>query len=379
VKGIQDVNPNPMAAKRKSSKRRKVTSNFNPGTPHYCTLVELPQRSFAHTVSAARASMILVSDRKWVNGTKLKYYFFKGNDGAPASWKGTPAQIQVINKAFAAWKNLGIGLEFEQVITKEDAHIRIGFLRGDGAWSYVGRDVIDVASSPSERTMNFGWDISSDIDTAIHEIGHTLGAPHEHQNPNAGIIWDDEAVYTALAKPPNNWSRATTYHNIIRKLPVNEVEGSSHDPDSVMHYPFEPGLIKEPAAFRSGIFPAGGLSAKDKEFVKKFYPPLTKKDYVTLTLSKSYELNINPGEQRNFLFTPTRSGKYTIQTFGTMDTVMVLFEKTGSEEIYLSGDDDSGTDFNSKINSRLIKGREYVIRVRLFYAGSEGSGSLMVH
>ena len=53
--------------------------------------------------------------------------------------------------------------------------------------------------------MNFGWDLTQpgEIDTAIHEIGHTLGFPHEHQNPHAGIVWDEEAVYAALAQPPN--------------------------------------------------------------------------------------------------------------------------------------------------------------------------------
>lgn len=58
---------------------------------------------------------------------------------------------------------------------------------------------------------------------------------------------------------------------------------------------------------------------------------------------------------------------------------MVLFEKTPTEEIYLSGDDDSGTDSNSKITMRLIKGREYIIRVRLYYKETEGAGSLMIY
>jgi len=366
-----------MSKKTSSSKKPKSLSYKGPH-PSYCRLVEIPARTFAPEVSTARARMILVSDRKWVNGTKLRYYFFKGNDGSPASWAGDTAQKKAVKDAFAAWKNLGIGLEFEEIKEKDDAEIRIGFLQGDGAWSYVGRDVIDIANSPDERTMNFGWNISNDIDTPIHEIGHTLGAPHEHQNPNAGIVWDEEAVYAALAQPPNSWSRETTFHNIIRKLPVNEVEGSNHDPDSVMHYPFEAGLIKEPPQFRGGINPAGGLSAKDKEFVKKFYPPLGAKDYTEVSVSQSQPLDIKPGQQRNFVFKPKRSRKYKIETFGKMDTVMVLFEKEGQEEIYLSGDDDSGTDFNSKIHMRLIKKREYIIRVRMYYSESEGSGSLMV-
>ncbi|GAB3163002.1 hypothetical protein GCM10027291_01810 [Telluribacter humicola] len=310
----------------------------------------------------------------------MKYYFFNGPaDGSPTTWKGGDAQQNVVRRAFEIWKSQGIGLEFEETTDRNEAEIRIGFLRGDGSWSYVGRDVIDLVPSPNERTMNFGWDISNELDTALHEIGHTLGAPHEHQNPFAGIVWDEEAVYAALAAPPNNWSRETTYHNIIRKLLVAEVEGSTHDPNSVMHYPFGPGLIIEPIVYRDGIRPAGGLSAKDKEFVKTFYPPLTQNDYIELKLAKSEVLNIGAGEQRNFVFKPTISRRYKIETFGTMDTVMVLFEKSNGEELYLAGDDDSGTNFNSRLHTRLLKGREYIIRLRLYYAESAGSGSLMIY
>lgn len=347
---------------------------------HYCSMIKIPPREFAPEVSAEKARMIRLIQKKWVNGTVLKYYFFKGgDDGSPTSWKGTPAEVNVVKQAFKSWKELGIGLEFQESNDKGDAQIRIGFLRDGSSWSYVGRDIIDIASSPDERTMNFGWNISNDIDTAIHEIGHTIGMPHEHQNPFAGIVWNEDAVYAALSAPPNNWDRETTFYNIIRKLPADEVEGSTHDPDSVMHYPFDAGLILEPAQFSNGITPAGGISAKDKEFVKKFYPLLTPADTKNLNISQSQLINIKAGEQKNFVFKPPRSKKYIIETFGEMDMVMVLFEKTTNEEIYLAGDDDSGTDYNAKIEMRLIKGREYIIRVRLFYSGEEGSGSIMVH
>lgn len=307
----------------------------------------------------------------------MKYYFFKGDaDGSPSSWKGSTTQINMVREAFQTWKNLGIGLDFEETNDRNEAQVRIGFKAGDGAWFYVGRDVIDEASSPNERTMNLGW---TDFDKALHEIGHTLGYPHEHPNPNAGIVWDEEAVYAALAKPPNSWSRAKTHYNIIRKLPASEVEGSAHDPNSIMHYPFGPGLILSPAPFRNGIIPAGGLSAQDKEFAKKFYPPLTPESTSNLVVYQSQPVDIRAGEQKNFIFKPTRSRKYAIQTFGEMDTVMVLFEKTAKEEIYLSGDDDSGTDNNARIQMRLVKEREYIIRLRLFYSSDEAVGSIMVH
>ena len=152
--------------------------------------------------------------------------------------------MEAVRKGFKSWADLGIGIKFREVISRDQAMVRIGFMSGDGSWSYVGRDILDIAAD--QRTMNFGWNVANDIDTAIHEIGHTLGYEHEHQNPFSGIVWDKEKVYAALAEPPNNWSREKTFFNIIRKLSVNSVQGTQWDPNSVMHYPFEIGLIKNP-------------------------------------------------------------------------------------------------------------------------------------
>jgi hypothetical protein len=58
--------------------------------------------------------------------------------------------------------------------------------------------------------MNFDNADNWGIDTAIHEIGHTLGLPQEHQNPNAGIVWDEPAVIADLGGSPNFWSEAKT-------------------------------------------------------------------------------------------------------------------------------------------------------------------------
>ena len=153
-----------------------------------------------------------------------------------------------------------------------EAEIRIGYAR-DGSWSYVGREILDIPVN--ERTMSFGWPLDRDdygLTTAIHEIGHTLGMPHEHQNPFAGIVWDEDAVYGYLGGPPNNWPRETTFNNVLRKIDAAEVAGSNWDPDSIMEYQFPAGLIIEPAAYHNGIFPPGTLSPLDKTWAKTWYP-----------------------------------------------------------------------------------------------------------
>lgn len=378
-----------MARKRARAKTAKRPAE-QPFAFSYCHLPETAPRTFGPQVNAYRARLIRVSAKKWVNGTVLHYYFFdKSTDGTKAvladgstrwvKWTTADAEKNLVRAAFKKWKEADIGLKFEEVRAREDAEIRIGFMRGDGAWSYVGRDVLDYG--PSERTMNFGWDLTRDaaeIDTAIHEIGHTLGFPHEHQNPNAGIVWDEEAVYAALAKPPNGWTREKTHWNIIRKISPDTVQGSSWDPDSVMHYPFGPGLIREPAQYRQGVSPAGGLSQRDITWVRSFYPPLTNADYAELKLFESVPLAIEAGQQKNFTIACAATRKYEMRTFGASDTVLVLFEDNNGKLRYVAGDDDSGEERNAYIKQKLFKGRKYVLRVRLYYAERRGETAVML-
>ena len=351
------------------------TTNGKYDSEHFCSMPEVPERTFDPDVSANRARLIRYISKKWVNGTKLRYFFFNSS-----SLSGEHAQKELVREGFKVWEDVGIGISFEEVTNISEAEIRIGFLIGDGSWSYVGRDVIDIPGQ-YERTMNFGWDLTRDprgVDTPVHEIGHTLGFPHEHQNPFAGIEWDEEAVYNYFGGPPNNWPRQTTHHNVLRKLPASTVEGSDWDPDSVMHYGFPSGLILKPEAYRGGIRPKGGLSEDDIAEARRFYPPIDDNRNSKLKRFQFEFLSLSPAEQKNFTIEPESTDDYTIQTFGRSDTVMVLFEEVNGQLRFVAGDDDSGTSLNARIETRLYPGKRYVLRIRLYANYASGDTGVMM-
>lgn len=375
-------------AKKSATRKSRQPEAATGDDLRFCAVKSSTPVQLAAGLAVDRASAIIVLASKWANGTLLRYYFYtdRERDGEMVTfedgtreWRtyvGAESQRRIVRAAFDEWKSLGIGLDFKETTDRSEAEIRIGYMAGDGSWSYVGTDILDQGQD--NRTMNFGWDLRRDPDTALHEIGHTLGLPHEHQNPNAGIEWNEEAVYRELAGHPNYWKREKTHYNIIRKLEPDSVQGSSWDPDSIMHYPFKAGLIARPEDYSGGLTPAGGLSPRDITWIKSFYPEIPDSALRSLEPAQSLPLNVRNGEQANFIFEPAATRKYKVQTFGTCDTQIVLFEDVAGEWRYLAADDDSGEDRNALINTRLRQGKRYAARVRLKYASGGAAPSVML-
>jgi hypothetical protein len=336
-----------------------------------------------------RTRAIISGRSKWANGTVLRYHFFdRQTDGEEVvvtgggrrfvSWVGPERQREVVRAAFGEWMDLGIGLRFMEIDDRAEAEIRIGFMAGDGAWSLLGRDVL--GAGVDERTMNFGWSLTDAYgrSTARHEIGHTIGMPHEHQNPFAGIEWDEARVYEFLSGPPNNWDRGTIHHNVLRKLAATEVDGSTWDPDSIMEYAFPAGLIVRPERYRTeALRPPGTISPIDRQWALTWYPPQGPEPPPTLEPFLSRPLDLKPRQQADLVIVPAATRRYQVATFGASDTVLTLFEEVDGQLRFRAGDDDSGEDRNAHLEEKLFQGRRYVVRVRLYYTSASGQTAVM--
>jgi hypothetical protein len=294
----------------------------------------------------------------WPNGSTIRIRFFGG----------TAAQQALVKQHAAQWP-LNANLKFE-FVNSGSTQVRIAF-NDDGAWSYIGTDALGIPAD--QPTMNFGW---QDEGVILHEFGHMLGMTHEHQNPRDNPIqWNKPVVNAALSGPPNFWPQSTIDHNMYAQYDVSQINGSSLDPKSVMLYSF-------PATWTLNAFhsdPNESLSAVDKEFAKRVYPPSPAGPVGAVELSVfegTTESDIGqPGEEDLYKFTARTAGRYTVETEGPTDLVMTLFGPGGG---MVAQDDDSGVGRNPRIATKLTPGT-YTVQVRHFNAvGGTGRYAIKV-
>jgi Astacin (Peptidase family M12A)/Bacterial pre-peptidase C-terminal domain len=309
---------------------------------------------------AGRDRAISLIGKQWVNGSTITIRFMSG----------TAQQKDMVTQIAPEWtKHANLTFQFTEDPT---AKIRVTFDSNDGAWSYVGTDNLNIPLHAA--TLNLGW---QDEGVILHEFGHMIGLSHEHQNPDGGIQWNEQAVIQALAGPPNFWDEATVRHNVLDKYRADQLHGTAFDPNSIMLYAF-------PAAWTTNGFATHAnekLSDLDRMFIQgaKMYPkiPVTGPAAVVLPVSQAAAATIGgPGEIDLYTFTVTNPGAHKVETTGPTDLVMSLFGPN-SPTTKVAEDDDSGAGHNALISANLTAGA-YFVQVRHFSAQNTGGYSIQV-
>lgn len=305
--------------------------------------------------------LALVTAKKWKNGRELRVHFL---DGHP----DVQTKVEQYAHQWSQFANVTFKFGYDP-----SAEIRISFER-EGSWSYLGTDALEILRP--QPTMNFGWLTPSSSDdeysrVVIHEFGHALGCIHEHQNPDAGIPWNKEAVYAYYARL--GWGRQQVDNNLFRRYDRNLTNFSAYDKTSIMHYP-----IRQEHTI--GNFEVGWnrqLSAMDKEFIGLMYPQVDKQPTKITVDDPPIAAAIGKhGEEDLFEFTVSSQGRHTIETGGSTDIVMTLLGP-GNQTNQIAEDDDSGRGFNAKIVRDLESG-PYYARIRHYWPTGTGNYHISV-
>ena len=298
--------------------------------------------------------------KQWINGSTLTIRFMDG----------TRDQRDMVERFAPEWtQHANLKFEFTD---DPRADIRVTFDASDGAWSYVGTDNKNIPLHAA--TLNLGW---QDRGVILHEFGHMIGLAHEHQNPDGGIQWNEDAVIADLSGPPNYWDESTIRHNVLNKYAADQVHGTEFDRESIMLYAFPASWTRSGTATEEN----NELSRLDKEFVRgaNMYPglpdPLERATPLTVFTDTSAEIS-SAGEEDLYQFEVTRGGPHVVETAGSTDVVMSLFGP-GSLTRFIAEDDDGGSGRNSRISAVLAPGTYYA-RVRHYNPAQTGEYRIRV-
>lgn len=235
--------------------------------------------AFGTTNDQSRDALALLTKKRWENGRTLRVWFDKAGQGV----------VERVKPYFLEWTNHA-NIRFEFVDVRDSSEIRVGFVQGDGSWSYLGTDNLTIPKS--EHTCNFGWLAPNSSETeykrvVLHEVGHALCAVHEHQSPSGGVPWDRPAVLEYYQGPPNYWSLEDIEHNVFYRYSESQTNFTDFDRKSIMAYPVDNALT-----IGDYFVPFNSeLSTQDKEFIAWVYPkapsPPPKPPVETETWSKT--------------------------------------------------------------------------------------------
>lgn len=289
----------------------------------------------------------------------------------------TPTFRRMFLEAANSWD---CGVTFVEVA--RDGMVRLT-RDGSGHWSYLGPDILMVPKG--EPTMNLQgfteFTAASEWSRVPpHEIGHTLGMPHEHLRGSIIARLNREAVYAWFARM--GWSRQMVDANVF--TPVEEsalLQPTPPEETSIMTYQFESALTLDHVPIVGGT----RLTDTDLSYVDLIYPkatgptpPVTPPPPVEPPAPKPPEPKPKPkppfindlkvgrlsevcrlpaGDAFLFRFTASSKRVFVIRTYGHDAWEMELMD---ADRRVIAADSLSGPGGNALIATTLRKGVYYL-------------------
>lgn len=211
------------------------------------------------TDKGARA--IFLKGFTWGVGSILRVYFMNGTKSQHELVRTTITdQLVPFTNLVFTWSDV------DSTINAYNSIVRVTFDKV-GSWSVIGTYCLQV--SPTKPTTNFEW-----LDEAVilHEFGHVVGMVHEHMNPNNScLLWNKEVVYSIYGGAPNYWSRSQVDSQVFKTYSKEQINGSSYDPLSIMHYALDSKMLCNPCNVNL-YEPNTRLSKNDKIWLSTVYP-----------------------------------------------------------------------------------------------------------
>lgn len=204
--------------------------------------------------------LALLTAKYWgAKGVKLTVGFL---DGPAADLK---ARIISHMNAWGSYCNV----QFSEAAT--DPQVRIARVAGDGYWSYLGTDILQIPAD--QPTMNLDSFTMSTADSEFyrvvrHETGHTLGFPHEHMRKEI-IDRIDQPKAIAYFAASDGWSPQTTTQQVLTPLDNSALIATAQaDIHSIMCYWLPASIMKDGIAVDGGT----DIDALDAQFSATVYP-----------------------------------------------------------------------------------------------------------
>ncbi len=203
--------------------------------------------------------LALMTQKYWgAGGVKLTVSFL---DNPTASLR---KKILEHANAWGQWANV----MFTETATS--GQVRIARVRGQGYYSYLGTDILHIPRN--QQTLNLDSFTDSTPDSEFyrvvrHEIGHTLGFPHEHLRREIVGRLDPQKTIAYFGRT-QGWSAQEVQQQVLTPLVESELRDNAADVLSIMCYQLPAEITTDGQSIPGG----SDIDDSDKQLVAQLYP-----------------------------------------------------------------------------------------------------------